>query len=141
METIMELGALGVYVKALRERRGMSQEQLANAVEVTTNTIWRVEAGRQEPRTSLLSALLAVLRGRARDVQELLKAGATAERARALADEAITESAILAAADTDPKRRALLQRIAELSEDPDLTQRIEDYLRGLETGRRARPGE
>ena len=140
METTMELGALGAYVRALRERHGLSQEQLAAQTDVTTNTIWRVEAGRQEPRTSLLSALLAVLHGRARDVQELLKHGATTERAQELADEAITEAAILAAADTDPKRRALLRRIAELSEDPELTRRIEDYLSGLEAGRSRSPG-
>jgi transcriptional regulator with XRE-family HTH domain len=135
MEMTMGLEAFGAYVKALRKQHKMSQGQLAEQVGVAGNTIYRIEAGRQEPQTEQLAALLTVLGGRIRDVRELLGAGATVAKADKLAQEALTEQSLLAMANTDPKRAALLKRIAELSDDPVLTARIEAYLDGLEAGR------
>jgi transcriptional regulator with XRE-family HTH domain len=135
MEMTMGLEAFGAYVKALRTQHKMSQGKLAELVGVAGNTIYRIEAGRQEPQTEQLAALLTILGGRIRDVRELLQTGATATKARKLAQDALTEQSLLAMANTDPKRAALLKRIAELSDDPSLTERIESYLDGLEAGR------
>lgn len=139
MEMTMSLDAFGAYVKALRTYHKMSQGRLAELVNVAGNTIYRIEAGRQEPQTEQLAALLVVLGGRIKDVRELLQVGATEAKANELAQEALTERSLLAMANTDPKRAALLKRIAELSDDPSLTERIESYLDGLEAGRATRP--
>jgi transcriptional regulator with XRE-family HTH domain len=134
MEMTMGLDAFGAYVKALRKQHKMSQGQLAELVGVAGNTIYRIEAGRQEPQTEQLAALLTTLGGRIKDVRELLSTGATVDRADTLAQEALTEQTLLAMANTDPKRAALLKRIAELSDDPVQIARIEAYLDGLEAG-------
>lgn len=135
MEMTMGLDAFGTYVKALRAQHKMSQGRLADLVGVAGNTIYRIEAGRQEPQTEQLAALLTILGGRIKDVRELLRTGATKAKAKELAQEALTEQSLLALANTDPKRAALLRRIAALSDDPTLTERIESYLDGLEAGR------
>jgi transcriptional regulator with XRE-family HTH domain len=132
MEMTMGLEAFGAYVKALRTQHKMSQGRLAELVGVAGNTIYRIEAGRQEPQTEQLAALLTILGGRIKDVRELLGAGATAAKASELAQQALTEQSLLAMANTDPKRAALLKRIAAMSDDPVLTARIEAYLDGLE---------
>lgn len=132
MELVMGLDAFGAYVKALRAEHKMSQGGLAELVGVAGNTIYRIEAGRQEPQTEQLAALLTILGGRIKDVRELLQIGATAARAHELARDALTEQSLLTLANTDPKRAALIRRIAELSDDPVLTARLEAYLDGLE---------
>lgn len=133
MASKMGSPALGTYFKILRERRGLSQAKLAKDTHVTPNTIYRIEAGTQEPRAPLLAALLVILGGRAKDVHELIARGATVARAVALADEAdAATAALLAQANTDPKRAALLRRIAVLTNDPVQRARIEDYLDLLE---------
>lgn len=140
MEMTMGLDAFGAYVKALRAQHKMSQGRLAELVGVAGNTIYRIEAGRQEPQTEQLASLLTVLGGRIKDVQELLSVGATKAKAKELAQEALTEQSLLAMANTDPKRAALLRRIAELSDDPVLIARISAYLDGLEAAQGSQPG-
>ncbi len=137
---IMSLAAFGAYIKALREKQqGLTQGKLGELVGVAGNTVYRIEAGRQEPETTQLAALLTILGGRIKDVRKLLSGEATKADAKRLADEALDEQKLLALADTDPKRRALLYKIAELSDDPDLITRIEDYLDGISVGRASRP--
>lgn len=139
MEMTMGLDAFGAYVKALRAQHDMSQGRLAELVGVAGNTIWRIEAGRQEPQTEQLAALLTILGGRIKDVRELLGVGGTKAKAKELAQEALTERSLLAMANTDPKRAALLRRIAELSDDPLVIARINAYLDGLEAAQGSRP--
>jgi transcriptional regulator with XRE-family HTH domain len=64
--------AAGVYIRILRKQRQLSQSRLAEIVGVTGNTIWRIEAGKQEPGAGVLGELLTTLEGRIEDVQELL---------------------------------------------------------------------
>lgn len=135
MVMVMGLEAFGAYIRALRERRKLTQAKLGGLIGVTGNTVYRIEKGRQEPETTQLAALLTALGGRIKDVQRLLSGTASKADADQLADEALTEEQLLAMIDTDPKRRAILQQIVELSDDPVLVARIEDYLKGLETGR------
>lgn len=135
MEATMGLDAFGAYVRALRTQHKMSQGKLADLVGVAGNTIWRIEAGRQAPQTEQLAALFTILGGRIKDVRELLRTGTTKAKAKELAQEALTEQSLLAMANTDPQRAALLRRIVELSDDPVLIARIEAYLDGLEAAR------
>ena len=130
--------AAGAYLRALRTHQGLSQGKLAELVGVSGNTIWRIEAGDQEPRAGQLAALLTTLRGRIEDIQELISsATATAADGEALASQVLTQAerdAVFARANTDDKRATLLRRIAKLTENPDLRSRIEGYLDGLEAG-------
>lgn len=130
--------AAGAYLRALRTHQGLSQGKLTELVGVSGNTIWRIEAGDQEPRAGQLAALLTTLRGRIEDIQELISsATATAADGEALASQVLTQAerdAVFARANTDDKRATLLRRIAKLTENPDLRSRIEGYLDGLEAG-------
>lgn len=56
--------AVGAYLRALRESQGLSQGKLAEMVGVAGNTIWRIEAGKQEPRADALAAILTAVHGR-----------------------------------------------------------------------------
>lgn len=134
MELPMGLPDLGAYLRALRKHQGWTQAKVADLVGVAGNTIYRIEAGRQEPETTQLAALLTVLGGRISDVQKLLTGKLGSATPHDLAREAISEQALLTLLDTDPKRANLLRQIAKLTDDPRLRQRIEDYLRGLEAG-------
>lgn len=40
-------------IKVIRARKGIRQKQLAEAVGVTANTIWRIEAGKNKPSWDL----------------------------------------------------------------------------------------
>lgn len=48
-------------IKRFRKEKGMTQEQLANAIGVSVMTIRRFEAGTREPKTPMLSKIAQVL--------------------------------------------------------------------------------
>ncbi len=52
---------IGENVKHWRERRAMSQEDLAKQAEVSPNTIWRLENENRMPRPSTLRKLATAL--------------------------------------------------------------------------------
>jgi transcriptional regulator with XRE-family HTH domain len=134
----MNMEATGAYLRVLRTRQHLSQGKLAELVGVTGNTIWRIEAGDQEPKAAQLAALLTTLHGRIEDIQKLISdKAATIRDAERLADEALSareRASLLALVDTDEKRRSLLLRIAQLTDDPILAARLEGYLDALESG-------
>jgi DNA-binding XRE family transcriptional regulator len=45
----------------LREQRHLTQEQLAVAAEVSTSTVYHIEAGKVRPRTAIVQRLARVL--------------------------------------------------------------------------------
>jgi transcriptional regulator with XRE-family HTH domain len=53
--------ALGVAVRALREERGLSQEDVAHAAGVTTGTYASVERGQANPTWATLRKISAAL--------------------------------------------------------------------------------
>jgi transcriptional regulator with XRE-family HTH domain len=55
------LKKLGVRLKQLREERGLSQSQLADAVDVERNHIYRIEAGKTNPTIGLMRDLAGAL--------------------------------------------------------------------------------
>lgn len=48
-------------LRALREQRLLTQEQLAVAAEVSTSTVYNAEAGRVHPRPSIIRRLARAL--------------------------------------------------------------------------------
>ena len=58
----MALGrAVGLRVKALRQRRGLSQEELAERIDRSLNAISNIERGRTLPNFTTLERLSEVL--------------------------------------------------------------------------------
>lgn len=57
----MKQPELGLKVAALRQAKNLTQEQLAEACEVSTRTIQRIESGEVDPRTYTLSMLKEIL--------------------------------------------------------------------------------
>jgi len=52
---------LGILVAELRNRKGLTQEKLAEYCEVSTRTIQRIEQGEVEPRAFTLNSLSNIL--------------------------------------------------------------------------------
>jgi DNA-binding XRE family transcriptional regulator len=134
MEGTMGTKPLGAYIRVLRRhlRPRVSQRKLAETVETSNNTIYRIEAGVQEPQ-EVLAAILSAIGGRIEDVPKLKAPDASIDLAERLAAEAITERALLEWAKTDKQRMQLLNRIKEMSDDdPELRSRIDGYLDRLQ---------
>jgi transcriptional regulator with XRE-family HTH domain len=132
----MNMSAVGAYLQARRQAVRLTQEEVARRIGVTSRTISEWETGGSGPSFDLMARLLDVIKGRIDVVQRLLLDDAITP-AEARAEATLTEeerATISAIAITDEKRAALLRRIAELTENPELCARIEDYLRGLEEG-------
>jgi transcriptional regulator with XRE-family HTH domain len=55
-------GALGVRVKELRERQGLSQEQLAERADLHVTYISGIERGQRNPGLNILASLAKALR-------------------------------------------------------------------------------
>lgn len=84
----MNIEAVGAYLQRLRQKKELSRAQLATLVDVTETSLWRIESGKQEPRGTLLFALIKAVDGSSDDVQTLLfGADATVEDAELLAEE------------------------------------------------------
>ena len=54
--------AFGQAIVAMRERRGLKQQDVAELVGTTRNHLWRMEHGRGDPKLSMLWRLSLVLR-------------------------------------------------------------------------------
>lgn len=52
---------IGDQLRAARKRKGLTQESVARAVDVTTNTVARAERGLAEPRLSTLAKIADLL--------------------------------------------------------------------------------
>lgn len=50
----------GLRLKALRERRGMSQKELGEKINKNANTIWRFEKNLQQPTLDILLTFSAI---------------------------------------------------------------------------------
>lgn len=134
MEATMGSKPLGAYIRALRQhmRPKVSQKRLADIVGAAGNTIYRIEAGMQEPQEYLASILTAI-GGRIKDVPRLQSQEADVDLALRLAGEAITERVLLDWANTDERRLRFLHRIREMSsDDPELQARLDGYLDRLQ---------
>ena len=89
---------IGKNIRALRVRRGLSQDQLAEALHVTRQTVSNYETGRSRPDVEMLTALADALGA---DVKEVLYGPAETDRTvqlRRLAMGAVVSGVVLALA-------------------------------------------
>lgn len=87
---------IGKNIRALRVRRGLSQDQLAESLHVTRQTISNYETGRSRPNVEMLTALAEALGA---DVKEVLYGPAETDRTvqlRRLAAGAVASGVLLA---------------------------------------------
>lgn len=61
MRTLGVLAKWGANIGAAREALGMTQQELAEALEVSYPTVWRWEKGKMEPRRQQKQALANLL--------------------------------------------------------------------------------
>lgn len=66
----MNIRALGLNIRAERNRKELSQEQLAELVDLSSNSILQIEKGRQIPNAINLYLIAKVLKV---DINELYK--------------------------------------------------------------------
>jgi DNA-binding XRE family transcriptional regulator len=64
--------AVGAYLRVLRMHAGLSPTQLAAQIGIDPTQVWRIETWRVDPRSSVLLAFVAVVRGDVRDVARLI---------------------------------------------------------------------
>ena len=62
-------GYLVPTLRQLRERHHLTQEQLAVAAEVSTSTVYHIEAGKVRPRTAIVRRLARALAVEPRDIE------------------------------------------------------------------------
>ena len=59
---------LGKRIKALRQKQGMSQENLANAAQISRGYLARLEIGRHDPTVGTVEKLARALRVKVADL-------------------------------------------------------------------------
>lgn len=120
--------AVGAYLRALRENQGLSQGKLAEMVGVAGNTIWRIEAGKQEPRADALAAILTAVHGRIEHIQELISSDvATLIDGERLAQERLVELQKIPPSELD---RIMSDLRSEAERDPSLLRFFRRLLSG-----------
>lgn len=138
----MGMPAVSVYLRVLRDGRGLTQEQAAVKAGVSTKTVERWEAGKNEPTVSNLKQLVRVLQGSVEDAIFLLlsddKEAADGRRAAEawlrLSDEERAQiDSILANAPADEIDVLLKDLRSEIQQND----RRQSYVRGLIAGWRA----
>lgn len=107
--------AAGAYLKTLRKAQGMTQEGLAAAIGTTGNTIYRIEAGRQEPLMEQIVNLLATLKGHAEDMAKLINNDkATREDGHTTARDRLQ---VIASQATPEQRKVIADRLRRMADD------------------------
>lgn len=84
--------AVGVYVRTLRDLRGMNQEALARAIGVHVRTIRNMESAKHASKPADLDAALKHLKGSWAHIARLMPPDAKLDLARELAQEAFSET-------------------------------------------------
>lgn len=79
--------AAGAYIRTLREKRKLTRKVVAERAKTSVSQLFRIEAGQQETRGSLLMDIISAVQGDPDQVAELLASPtATAEDGRKLAE-------------------------------------------------------
>lgn len=123
----MTMRSAVAYLRTLREARGLSQEDIARAVDVSVKTVWNWETQPQEIPSTKLAAFLRMVEGSAEDVISLLNQDdATPDDGRRLAQgllsrkqlEQINERVTAHGADV------AIQAATELLQSPEILREI-----------------
>jgi transcriptional regulator with XRE-family HTH domain len=129
--------SVGTYVRALREGRGMTANDLAFATGLNVTYIWRIESGETEdPGLERMSKIIEALKGKGDHLVALyLHPSPTDEyiqelaRIALLTDEERTKAESFLGNDADT--RALLEAVHEKAANPALRNRIRGYVDSL----------
>lgn len=119
MSSTMPLRAFGAYIRRLRERKGLTQADLAQRLDgaVGLRTIGRWENGRNEPYNSELLPVLDFLGGSlVRAVLLMASPSATEDDGRQMAERAdddLTPDEMAFFASLSPKQRRALRQFVE----------------------------
>ena len=114
--------AVGTYLQEQRQAAGLTQDQVARALEVRARTVSDWEAGRYVPNFERMARLARII-------------GAEMERiTRLFLGEPVTdEQSLVDWANTEEKRDSLLRSVSDLATgDPELRRRIAVDLRESE---------
>lgn len=120
----MSAEAAGAYLRLLRNQQGLTQTALAERLKVAGNTIWRIEAGQQQPGGDLLAALLSLLKGSSEYYHTLL------QDKQATKDDA-ARYAKMAQSMTDEELERAVDLFRRLRNDPRALERWLGYGEGL----------
>lgn len=119
--------AAATYLRTLREKRSLSQEDVASQVGVSSKMIIEWEKGRSEPSSTRLAAFVAAVRGSAEMVHQLLlNQNATEDEGRNFAQQWIVEESRDQLGTTVKKYglEAVVRGVVEVLEQPDQIERI-----------------
>ncbi len=123
----MSMSAVAVYLRTVREGRGISRAKIAKIAKTSETTVYRIERGDQEPSAPLLMALVDAVGGSIEHVKQLiLDKNATANHAQELAKRWL-----------DPRSRAALERRITALPDDQIEQALDvvrQMLRGQNQG-------
>lgn len=103
------MGAIGAYLRTLREAQHLSRAALAAALDTHESQLVRIEAGEQDPRGTFLLRLLSRLRGKADDIIQLLDQGGDEAMGRQLAHRRLAGDP----SRINPQQRAVLERLTD----------------------------
>jgi transcriptional regulator with XRE-family HTH domain len=113
----MGMDAIGAYLAALRDGRGLTQHAFAEDLGVSERSLREWEKGRTAPDVNTLSDLLAKLKGSWMHVFMLTKEGATIDQAKGLArrqvQDNLTDDMRTFIENLDPDQLAALIAVAE----------------------------
>lgn len=91
MSENVNLAATGLYLRFIREARGLSREQVASEAGTSASQIERIENGKQETRSSVMLAFLKTIRANADHLAWLIRTpDATVEDSQRLAAEVLS---------------------------------------------------
>lgn len=101
----MQTGILGAYLHELRDLRGLTQEDVGDAIGVSNRMVGKWESGENEPKISNTLAVFRVLRGSLDDLLAL-ESVTSPEEAKTIARQRYASGELLTDED-----RALLSRL------------------------------
>jgi DNA-binding XRE family transcriptional regulator len=139
-ERRMGMEAVGAYLRTLRDDgRKISRAKLAAQLEVSEQSIYRIEENRQEPNPELLARIIATLGGDPTDVHELLlHKKATPEQGRDVALQRINVrltaeqevDQLVVPSDPEALRQAIAELRIEYEREPAVVELFRSWLAG-----------
>jgi transcriptional regulator with XRE-family HTH domain len=128
--------AVGEYLKTLREQRGLSRQDVADNLGVTTRAVVDWENGKHAPGSDKMAKLIALLYANPGHIQALMMdTGATAETGRRLARQSVEQPQVSEVPPTDDKSAVLTAKQEEqfqrllASLDSESLEILQDLLR------------
>jgi DNA-binding XRE family transcriptional regulator len=89
----MSMTGVGAYIRTLREKQGITRAWLAEQVDTSDTSLYRIENGQQQPGLELMLGIIQHVRGSVGDIRHLLRdENAREDEGRQLAEIRLSES-------------------------------------------------